>query len=287
MNGSLIRNLALLVLLAVGTGCAPSPVSPTVHSGYLKAITTKGYIAHQGDDLDQLANQVVSQTEYALARQVSVNRYDLFNKGGSFFQRWPNGALHRAIAIGSPERCGMKYAWTGQNSPQDAIVAALKGCLQDVGKMSKTVGTPCGCKVAAWDQNVLVDPVDLSYRQQSPALAMITPKGGHKGQEILGYIQYDGTVRSGPMSLSFYNMDKKLICEGHFELDQETLSGAMSLSCFDGQIKGEGTFKTDGIRQGRTYGTAQADTDGEKILVVYGLSDADARVKTKELLGGQ
>lgn len=278
-----MRFLALFTILLL-TACSSSRPAATVHSGSMKRAFVPAIVVYPGDNLSDAARKAMNSSRYAETR-VLTNQYSLFSDGSTFFRKWPYAKNNKAIAYGYPERCGMKNGWVKVKSPQTAVVKSLQGCLKDVTKLAKSLNIKCGCRVMAFNDTLFVDPEEMGYRSSLPAVIMIVPKGEKQGKEISGLIKYDGSMGK-KRPLSFHNLNGKLMCTGKHSVNMLTMSGDFSLSCFDGQMKGTGQFKVDGMRQGRSYGTAKATTANETLYIVYGLSKKDYMEKRKGLLAG-
>jgi|GEM_PF-2849563 len=278
-----MRILALFIIFLL-TACSSTRPAATYQSGSMKRAYVPPIVVYPGDSLSDAAAQVINSRKYAETR-VEINEYSLFTDGSPFFRQWPKNGNNKAIAYGYPERCGMKNGWAKIKSPQSAVVKSLQSCLKNVTKLAKSLDIKCGCRVMAFNDTVFVDPEDMGYRSSLPAVIMIVKNGEKIGNEISGLIKYDGSIGKN-LPLSFYNEAGKRICKGLHSVNMLTMSGDFSLSCFDGQMKGKGQFKVDGMRQGRTYGTAKATTTNETLYIVYGLSKKDYMEKRKGLLAG-
>ncbi|MDV7340016.1 hypothetical protein RYZ26_10455 [Terasakiella sp. A23] len=276
-----IVTLGIVFLLTACAGGRPSPIQ---QSGMMKRSYAEPIVVYPGDSLSNAATKAMSAASLANSN-VAIAEYSLFTHGPGFYRRWPQSRKHKVIAYGFPERCGMRAGWYGVESADLAIQKTLQQCLGNVEKLGKALDIKCGCQVTAYNDVVFVDPDRMSYRSSLPAVAMIVENGQTQGKEIQGFIKYDGSIGKD-LPISFYNEEGRLICDGKHSVNMLTMSGDFSLSCFNGAMKGEGDFQVDGMRQGRTYGTAKATTGNETMYIVFGLSDDDYEKKKAELLNG-
>ncbi len=278
-----MKNILFMVSVAfLLTACAGSRPAPIQQSGMLKRAFGDEIIVYSSVDFSAAIGK--AKVQQSLAKNtVAVGDYDLFTHGETFYRKWPHARNHKAIAYGYPERCGMKAVWFGVGRADQAIRKTFETCLKSVEKLGKALDIKCGCQLTAFNDTIFVDPKRMSYRSALPAIIMIVEKGKEAGQEIQGFIRYDGSIGKN-LPLSFHNESGRKVCDGKHSVNMLTMSGDFSLSCFKGSMQGEGEFKVDGMREGRTYGTAHADTGNEDLYIVFGLSDEDLKKKRAELL---
>jgi hypothetical protein len=281
--GAMMRFWAIFAILLL-SACANTRPAPTHQSGMMKRAFVPPIVVYPGESLSDAARKAINGQTYANS-MVDINLYSLFTQGDDFFRKWPNARNNKAIAFGYPERCGMHNGWVGVNSPEIAVQKSLDGCLKSVTKLANRLNIKCGCRLTALNNIVFVDPEQMEYRAALPAVILIVKKGEKDGTEVAGLIKYDGATGKN-MPLSFHNESGKKICSGLHNVDMLSMSGDFSLSCFEGKMSGSGTFKVDGMRDGRTYGTAKATTPNETLYIVYGLSKDEYEKKRKGLLAG-
>lgn len=94
---------------------------------------------------------------------------------------------------------------------------------------------------------------------------------GTKKTEILGFVRDSGKVGiSEP--LVFFGLSGNVVCRGTYSMTALYQPGKVYLNCFNGRIKGTGTFQVKGLRNGKSFGVAQVKTAKETVRIVYGMT---------------
>jgi len=101
--------------------------------------------------------------------------------------------------------------------------------------------------------------------------AVVQINDGTKTTEILGY-EYDTNKFGTNEPLLFTNLEGKQICSGNYYLTSQFAPGRVTLDCFKGRIKGDGTFQVQGRRGTVSYGVAHVKTQNEDMRIVFGMT---------------
>lgn len=118
--------------------------------------------------------------------------------------------------------------------------------------------------------------------QKTKKYAVVLIDGGTRQQEIAGY-EYDSNKFGTHQPLKFTDLNGKHICSGNYSLTSQYAPGLVSLSCFDGRIKGDGKFQVKGRRGSVSYGVASVKTANEEIRIVFGMTKAEFEQRKKAL----
>ena len=114
----------------------------------------------------------------------------------------------------------------------------------------------------------------VMVKQKTKKIAIILLNDGTKQTEILGY-SMDSNKLGMNEPLIFTALNGRVICSGTYTLQSQYDEGRTTLNCFDGRIKGEGTFKVQGRRGAVSYGVAELKTPNETLKIVFGISNQD------------
>lgn len=212
---------------------------------------------------------------------LNLGDYDFFTQS-DFAKKWLKQPGHKALAVGFPQVCAAYNGRWRHGKLSQAIEMTMKDCLRSVQAKARMFGRECGCRLVAADNKIFLSPEELPYRRSQPAIVQVEGKTGKK--EILGYIVTSGVVGKR-QALEFYSEQDRLVCHGTYNLGQRSSSGEAEISCFDGRMKGLGSFNVAGFRGGRAYGTATIKTGTDDLRLVYGIKDEEYVRRKRKTLG--
>jgi hypothetical protein len=266
----MIRFTCFLIGILMLAGCRTNQLS-YVPSGQL--------IAYNSADLPSVEVQVMRYKSMR-GQVLNVSQYPFFIEN-SFGKDWLQKPKHRAIAIGYPPQCATYNGRWHHSKMKATIRRTLQDCLNRMAELGRHLGKKCGCRLAALDERIFVNPDDLPFRKQLPAIALVKDEKGRK--EILGYALTTG--RTGQKQpFNFYTQNDKKVCDGEYNLASLSMKGKAHLDCFGGKIKGPALFKVAGFRDGQAYGTALVNAGDNQLILVYGLPGDEFEKRRAELL---
>lgn len=127
---------------------------------------------------------------------------------------------------------------------------------------------------------MFVAPAEFPYRHKLPALLSVeSVAAGEPRREMLGMLDLNNIQDT----YVFRNLKGKTVCSGSLERDRGGFSGVSRSQCFEGRLKGRGTYRITGYVQGNLSGLSEVDFGETKVRVIFGLSDADFAAKRAAL----
>ena len=158
---------------------------------------------------------------------------------------------------------------------------SLSKCLEAVKEWNFNADINFGCKIAAINSNIFVDPEDLPRQRRNPAVLIFEESAGTV--EIYGLLE-SSAQSSGTYPLTFYNAKNEQVCEGTYSTFQPRI-GTYQLRCFDDLKSLSGDFTVTGFRKGLPVGTAKGKSaTGEKFAIVFGLPSEEYKKQKDTLL---
>lgn len=192
---------------------------------------------------------------------------------------WLSERIYRAVAVGIPDECSIRYRTWGYSSPWVAVRAALSKCLVQVKHLASQTGVKCGCRVVAMDNTIFVKPHEFPYRHKLPSLLSVsTGSSGDRRNQVLGFLDLNNVDGS----FAFNNLKGVTVCSGTVDRDRGGLTGTMEGQCFEGRLKGNGRYRVTSYVHGNLSGVAELNLGESSAKMIFGLSDADFTQKRAE-----
>ncbi len=212
-------------------------------------------------------------------RPLNLGDYDFFTQS-DFAKKWLKQPGHKALAVGFPQVCAAYNGRWRHGKLSQAIEMTMKDCLRSVQAKAQMFDRECGCRLIAADNKIFLSPEELPYRKSQPAIVQVEDQTGKK--EILGYLVTSGGVGQ-KQGLEFYSEQDRLVCHGTYNLGRLSSSGNAEINCFDGRMKGFGSFNVAGFRGGRAYGTATIKAGSNNLRLVYGIKDEEYMLRKRKI----
>lgn len=269
----LFISICACVLLA---GCVANKTEPVIES--FKYVDGSNLITYEsGRWVNNIASSALVRSKSA---GVPANPTDYaYFRDAHTGRDWLSERIFRAVAVGVPDSCSVRYRTWGYTSPWVAVRAALSKCLVQVKHLASHTGAKCGCRVAAMDNTIFVTPDEFPYRHELPSLLSVRSESSReKRQEVLGILDLNNLEGR----FTFRNLKGVTVCSGTVDRDRGDLTGTMEGQCFEGRLKGSGRYRVTGYVHGNLSGIGELTLGTSKARMIFGLSDTDFANKRAE-----
>lgn len=186
------------------------------------------------------------------------------------FTGWLKAKNHRAFAIGTPASCPYSWRSTGYPTAEMAAEEALRYCTEKVLRFNQHQTDQCGCKLAMVNNQLYVDPRELSVPRIAPALWDFG--NGSMVASLLVYEQIFG--RNKPVQ--FIDSGGQLRCQGTYSASAMLIDNSFKVNCdfAAGVLKGKVGVKN--LQSFNPHGEAVVkDNQGNQIRLVVAKSILD------------
>ncbi|MGE0256060.1 MAG: hypothetical protein AB7N54_18170 [Alphaproteobacteria bacterium] len=281
--------LAAMLSLA---GCAAAPdeqaaapeAVPAAVAGSILVLRSTPIVALERGDIPSIIDEIAALDRTGapatdLARVELVARTD---EG----RRWAATSGHRALALGTPGHCPFIAGSRAGASAGEAVASALGRCLEGVARIAAERGQDCGCRVAAVDDALLLEPAALRWRELLATVVVRRRADGQPRQVTPAFLEMGPAGREArPVRL----IDRRgaEICTGTHS-ETRPGDGNLRLACA-GARTFTGEYRLLGWQGGRTYGVGVVHGGEEQMTLMFGLPEAtfDAQVRRlSRALGG-
>lgn len=200
--------------------------------------------------------------------QVAAEQLEIFQNLP--FTGWLKADNHRAFAIGTPASCPYSWRSTGYPSPELAVEEALRYCTEKVLRFNQHQTDQCGCKIAMVNNQLFVDPAELSVPRIAPALWDFG-----NGSMVAGLLIYERIFgRNNPVQ--FVDSGGQLRCQGTYSASAVLIDNNFKINCdfASGVLKGKVGVKN--LQSFNPHGEALVkDDNGQQIRLVVAKSILD------------
>lgn len=164
-------------------------------------------------------------------------------QGSPRLRQWlQNARAHRALAVGSPDRCGFAAVSKSEASEAKARLEADKLCLRHIADYSAYAGTNCNCRIALVNQTITAPPSAFA-RFGVYKMIVERPDGGRR--TLRGTAEVSGNAgENNPVRM--LDRTGQMICTGNYAVtgrhaDTGAGQGSFSLDCthVDGTAMGQ------------------------------------------------
>lgn len=275
-NGRMLKLFLSIFVCFVLAGCVANKKEPVIESfRYVEGANLITY--ESGRRVNNVASSALVRSKSA---GVPANPTDYaYFRDAHTGRDWLSERIFRAVAVGVPDACSVRYRTWGYSSLWVAVRAALSKCLVQVKHLASHTGAKCGCRVAAMDNTIFVTPDEFPNRHQLPSLLSVSSeKGSAKREEVLGVLDLNNLENR----FEFKNLKGVTVCSGRVDRDRGGLSGTMEGQCFKGGLKGSGRYRVTGYVHGNLSGIAELTLGTSRARMIFGLSDTDFAKKRAE-----
>jgi len=186
------------------------------------------------------------------------------------FTGWLKANNHRAFAIGTPSSCPYSWRSTAYPTAEMAAEEALRFCTEKVLRFNQHQTEQCGCKLAMVNNQLYVDPNELSVPRIAPALWDFG-----NGSMVAGLLVYERIFgRNNPVQ--FVDSGGQLRCQGTYSASAMLIDNSFKVNCdfASGVLKGKVGVKN--LQSFNPHGEAVVkDNNGNQIRLVVAKSILD------------
>lgn len=186
------------------------------------------------------------------------------------FSGWLKADNHRAFAIGTPPSCPYSWRSSGYPTAERAAQEALQFCTEAVIRFNQHQAGNCGCKLAVVDNQVFVEPAELSLPRMAPALWDFG-----NGTMVAGLLVYERIFgRDNPVQ--FLDAGGQLRCQGTYSASIALVDNSFRVNCDFAQGTLKGRVGVKNLQSFNPHGEALVqDQSGTKFRLVVAKSILD------------
>jgi hypothetical protein len=224
----------------------------------------------------------------AWAQSAATSSYGKTNRRDPIFLRFPEmaqrfwvdtetmAATHKSVAVPMPKQCAFVYSDSytkGQMSEREVQETAVSNCthhLADLGPLGENYGVACTCRIVISDEAYVVPRETMPDQAYGPASIFYRDPKGNIAR-LNGVAHYGALIgRDRSVTFAVENVRGEPVCEGTFT-NESAKNGRFSLSCFNGQFNGSGTYDSK-VGAPNDHIIARGSTpNGLPVVMVIGL----------------
>ncbi|MBM3560530.1 MAG: hypothetical protein FJX53_11770 [Alphaproteobacteria bacterium] len=279
-----------LAAVLATAGCATPPgdialeLPPATVAGSVLVVPGAPLIALDRDDISSVVRDVAALGRTG-APVTDLARVELVARTEER-RRWAATGGHRALALGTPVHCPFIAGSRAGASAGEAVASALGRCFDGVGRIAAERGQDCGCRIAAVDDMLLVEPAALRWRELLATVVVRRRADGGQRQVTPAFLEMGPPVLAArPVRL--IDRHGTEICAGT-RSEIRPGDGSLHLACGDAHSF-TGEYRLLGWQGGRTYGVGVVQGSAEQMMLMFGLPEVtfDAQVRRlASALGG-
>jgi len=255
---------------------AAGPVPDTV-AGSILVLRSEPMVALAHDDIPSILREIAALDRTG-APVTDLSHVELVARTEEG-RRWATTGGHRALALGTPAHCPFIAGSRKGASAGEAVESALGRCLDGVARIAADRGQDCGCRIAAVDDALLLEPAALRWRELLATVVVLRRGEGERRQVAPAFLEMGPAIRDArPVRL----IDRRGVelCTGTHS-ETRPGDGRFSLACGNAQ-NFAGEYRVLGWQGGRSYGVGVAQSGAEQMTLMFGLPEAtfDAQVRS-------